>query len=105
MRWPGGWPSGLPSALPPAPCPRCGRRTPGLAWGELCPECAAVRVRRARKIAGRISLVATALMGLYLALRLPVEPIARTYAAIAVVATYLIVRRIVLRIALELLPK
>jgi hypothetical protein len=43
-------------------------------------------------------------MGLYLVLRLPADPTARLYAGIAVVATYLIVRRIATRLAMEFLP-
>ena len=92
-----------PSGLPEVPCAKCGRRISGLPWGELCPECLAERKRRASRLGGRISLVATALMAAYVALRVPVEPMARIYAAIAVLATYIIVRRIATRVAMEYL--
>ena len=53
------------------------------------------------RLANRISLAATALMGLYVAFRMPPDPMARLYGAIAVLATYIIVRRIAARVALE----
>jgi hypothetical protein len=92
-----------PSGLPEVPCARCGRRISGLPWGELCPECLAERKARASRLAGRISLAATVLMATYVALRVPVDPMARLYAGIAVLATYIIVRRIVTRVAMEYL--
>ena len=87
--------------LPEVPCARCGERVAGLPWGELCPACRAQRLRRASRLANRISLAATALMGLYVAFRMPPDPMARLYGAIAVLATYIIVRRIAARVALE----
>jgi hypothetical protein len=92
-----------PSGLPEVPCAKCGRRISGLPWGELCPDCLADRKRRANRLAGRISLAATVLMAVYVALRVPVDPMARIYAAIAVLATYIIVRRIATRVAMEYL--
>jgi hypothetical protein len=92
-----------PSGLPEVPCARCGRRISGLPWGELCPDCLAERKRRASRLAGRISLAATALMAAYVALRVPPDPMARLYAAIAALATYIIVRRIATRVAMEYL--
>lgn len=91
------------SGLPEVPCAKCGRRIDGLPWGELCPDCLAERKRRASRLAGRISLAATVLMAAYVALRVPADPTARLYAAIAVLATYIIVRRIATRVAMEYL--
>jgi len=91
----------LLGGLPEVPCARCGERVAGLPWGELCPACRAQRLRRASRLANRISLAATALMGLYVAFRMPPDPMARLYGAIAVLATYIIVRRIAARVALE----
>jgi hypothetical protein len=73
----------------------------GLGWGDLCPQCHAERSRRASRIATRISLAATLLMGLYVAFRMPPDPMARIYGAVAVLATYTIVRRIASRVAME----
>jgi hypothetical protein len=89
--------------LPEVHCARCERRVVGLAWGDLCPQCRAERSRRASRIANRISLAATALMGLYVAFRMPSDPMARVYGAVAVLATYIIVRRIVSRVAMEIM--
>ncbi|MGH7509389.1 MAG: hypothetical protein ACREMZ_07955 [Gemmatimonadales bacterium] len=91
------------SGLPEVPCARCERRLRGLRWGDLCPECLAERERRASRLGRRISLAATLLMAGYVALRMPAEPMARLYAAIAVLATYIIVRRIATRVAMEYL--
>ncbi|HEU5171340.1 MAG TPA: hypothetical protein VFU46_12420 [Gemmatimonadales bacterium] len=91
------------SGLPEVPCAKCGKRVPRIAWGDLCPECRWAKEARARKIASRAALAATALMGLYVALRVPPEPTARVMSVIAVLATYLIVRRIAGRIAMEVL--
>jgi len=91
------------SGLPEVPCAKCGRRFSGLPWGELCPDCLADRKRRASRLAARISLAATVLMAAYVALRVPADPMARIYAAIATLATYIIVRRIATRVAMEYL--
>ena len=93
------------SGLPEVPCAKCGKRVPGLAWTELCPECRWEREARARRVSSRVALVATALMGLYVFLRVPATASLRLYAAIAVIATYVIVRRIATRLAMEFLPK
>jgi hypothetical protein len=87
--------------LPEVPCARCGSRVIGLAWGDICPQCRAERSRRASRLATRISLAATLLMGLYVAFSMPPESMARVYGAVAVLATYIIVRRIVSRVAME----
>jgi hypothetical protein len=91
------------SGLPEVPCVGCGRRIRGLGWGALCPECLAGRKARARKLANRISLAATVLMAVYVIVRVPAESMARLYGAIAVLATYIIVRRIAMAIGMEYL--
>ena len=91
------------SGLPEVPCARCHRRLRGLSWSDLCPECRAEREGRASRVGRRISLAATVLMAGYVAFRMPADPMARTYAAIAVLATYIIVRRIATRVAMEYL--
>lgn len=94
-----------PSGWPEVPCAKCGKRVPRLAWGALCPECRWEREGRARRIASRSALVCTGLMGLYVALRTPVDPTARILGIIAVLVTYVIVRRVAGRIAMEFLPR
>jgi hypothetical protein len=91
--------------LPEVPCARCERRVPGLAWGEFCAQCRAERMTRSSRLGNRIALGATLLMATYVGWRLPVDATARFYGAVAVVATYIIVRRIASRIAMEFLPR
>jgi hypothetical protein len=93
----------LLSGLPEVPCVRCQRRIRGLGWGELCPDCLAERKGRARRLASRISLAATVLMAAYVAFRLSGDPTARLYGVVAVLATYIIVRRIATAVAMEML--
>ena len=95
----------LPSGWPELPCPKCGARTAGLQFGEWCPTCQGERRVRVRRLSSRVSLVGTLLMALYVWLRMPPQPSARLYGVIAVAVTYLILRRIVSRVAAELLPK
>jgi hypothetical protein len=63
----------------------------------------AERKTRARRLAARISLAATVLMAAYVAIRVPGAPMARLYGGIAVLATYIIVRRIATLVAMEYL--
>jgi hypothetical protein len=44
-------------------------------------------------------------MAAYVAIRVTAAPMARLYGAIAVLATYIIVRRIATQVAMEYLPK
>jgi hypothetical protein len=93
-----------PSGWPEVPCAGCGKRIAGLDWGGLCAECRARRLGRANRLASRISLPATLLVGLYVTYRMPPLPLARVYGVIAVLVTYIVVRQIVQRVALEFLP-
>ncbi len=97
MRSPSGWPE--------LPCARCGTLVACLDFGELCRDCRAERARRASRLARRISLPATLLVGWYVTARMPPLPVARIYGVIAVLVTYIVVRKVVHRVALELLPR
>lgn len=94
-----------PSGWAEVPCARCERRVAGLAWGDLCPDCRTERSRRANRLARRISIPATLLVGLYVILRVPALPVARFYGLLAVLTTYIVVRKVVHRVALEMLPR
>ena len=96
MQSPGGWPE--------VPCVQCGRRVPNLPWGERCPECAAARRRRATRLSRWIALAATVVAALYVLWRTPADPTARYYGALAIIVTYLVVRRIAHRVAMEVMP-
>ncbi len=96
----------LPDGFPEIPCARCGTRVHGIRWGDLCPDCLGERQARANRLAGRTGLVATVLMALYVWLAVPTNPpIGRIYGVIAILATYILVRRIVSRLAMEFLPR
>ena len=96
----------LSGGSPDVPCLTCGKRVYGLRWGTDCPECHARRQARANRLAGRVALVLTAAMALYVLLRVPAgSGLGRLYGAIAVLVTYVLVRRITSRIAMEYLPR
>jgi hypothetical protein len=90
---------------PPAPCARCQKRVPGIKWGDLCPDCKAELRRRAMPLARIISLGSALLVILYAWLRIPLRPVTRLWVAAVAIATYLLVRRIVTQIAIEVLRK
>jgi hypothetical protein len=90
---------------PEAPCSRCGARTAGLALGDRCPACTRQLRHRASRLAGRISLLATMLVALYVYFRMPPVRWLRIYGAIAVLATYVLVRQIVSRVAFEVFAR
>ena len=72
----------------------------------MCPACRTERARRANRLASRISLPATLLVGLYVAVNLPPSlPWTRFYGLLAVVVTYIVVRKVVQRVAIEFLPR
>src|SRR3954466_12485598 len=93
----------LRDGQPEVPCVRCGRRVWGLGWGELCPDCLGKRKVRARRLAGRISPPPTRLVAAAVGVRMTGAPMARLYGMIAVLATYIIVRRIATQVAMEYL--
>ena len=97
--------SRLASLEPPAPCARCGNRTPGIKWGDLCPDCVALLKRRASPLARIISLLFVAVVIGYAWLRIPLTLTTRLWVAAIAVATYFLVRKIALQVAVEFLRK
>jgi hypothetical protein len=96
----------LVGSQPEVPCARCGQRVAGIGWGELCPACRSEIRRRANRISGRSALAATLLAAAYVWWRLPPgPPLGRIYGGIAVLATYIIIRRIVSRVAMDWLSR
>lgn len=89
---------------PEVPCVRCGERVAGLGWGEHCPACLALRKRRARRLARRISLLAALVAAVFLSLRVSPGTDARLWIGIGTLSTFLLARVIAYRIAMELLP-
>lgn len=93
----------LPTGFAEVPCARCGTFTKGLQFGELCPDCFRRRSMRANRLARLISLFAAAAFGAWVSIRMPPTPNARVWAMVGVVLTYLIMRRVVKKVAMELL--
>jgi hypothetical protein len=89
---------------PEVPCAECGARVRGIAFGDRCPDCRQRRERRATRLASRISLLAAALAAAYVFIRLPATSSGRLWAAMIVLAVYLMVRRIASKVAYEALP-
>lgn len=89
---------------PEVPCARCHERVPGLAWGERCAACQKERTRRASRLARRISLAAALIAAVALGLRATPGTDARLWIGIGTLATFLLVRVIALRLAMEFLP-
>lgn len=98
MQSPVGW-------QPEAPCIRCGTRVAGLPLGERCRDCLRERTRRARRLARRISLLAALLAALYLGWTLPATPNSRVWVGIGTLGSFLLVRLIAMRVAMEYLPE
>jgi len=86
---------------PEVPCARCGRRVQGLGWGSECAVCLEQRRARASRLARRISLPATLLVGIYLWLRMPHDSSFRVYGGLTMLVTYFLVHQIVSKVASE----
>ncbi len=97
--------SPLASLEPPPPCASCLTRTPGIRWGDLCPDCRARLARRASPWARGVSLAAAVGVGLSGVLGLTLRPAGRVWVAGIAVATYFLVRRIVTQLAVEYLRR
>ena len=93
-----------PGGFLEAPCIKCGRRDAGVGWGERCSQCQARLKARASRVGRWSALTATVAVGLWIRFTVPANaPYATIYGIVAVVATYIIVRRVVSRIAMEFL--
>jgi hypothetical protein len=97
--------SPLASAEPEVPCAGCLTRTPGIKWGDLCPDCTERLRRRASSRARYISLLACLLVVWYAWLRIPLRPSTRVWLAAIVVATYFLTRKIATQVAMDLMRK
>lgn len=82
------------------PCTRCGRKGAKIQWGDLCPVCREEKKRRASRIGRLVAVPSTVAVGVWVLLSVPPDvTLARIYGMVAVIATYILVRRIVSRIA------
>jgi hypothetical protein len=93
-----------PAGWREVPCVECGRFVAGISFVERCPECLERRKQRANGLASRVAIIATVLTAAWIFWHLPNNNLARWYAGVGIGATYLLVRLIVKRIAMEALP-
>ena len=83
-------------------CPRCHREVE-LPFGALCDECLREIDRRASRVASWAAMGSTALLGLYVLLRVPPDPTARLVGAMSIAIWYILSRLVVKRAARELM--
>lgn len=93
MRSPAGWRE--------VPCAECGTFVEGIEFGERCAACDRRRRRRAERIASRVGIAAALLMALWTLWQAPHARGSRWLAGAAIAATFLLVRFIAKRIAME----
>lgn len=93
-----------PTGWREVPCVECGAFVAGIDFGERCPACLKRRKHKAALIARRAALLATLLAAAWVMWRPPTSPMGRWYAVMAIPITYLLVRTIAVRIAMEVLP-
>ncbi len=93
-----------PAGWREVPCVECGRFVEGIGFGDRCPECLARRTVLARRIAWKSAVAAIVVVAGWNLWHLPPSTMGRWYAALAVPITFLLVRLIAHRIAMEMLP-
>ena len=93
-----------PAGWREVPCIECGRFVEGINFVERCAECFRRRQRRAQRLSSHAALVATVLAALWTIHVMPITGSGRWYAGLAIGATYFLVRFVVRRIAVEVLP-
>ncbi len=94
------------SGLPEIPCPKCGRKDASAVVGDICVLCRVEILERANRIGRRGALLSTLLMAVYVWIRIPrggTSALPQMYGVIAVAATYIIMYRIISRVAFEVL--
>jgi hypothetical protein len=83
------------------PCVECGKRVDGLRPGDRCPDCRWRREERASVVGRRAALVAVVCYGVWAIVARPASPV--WLVAMGAPATYLFVRLLAARIAVEVL--
>ncbi|MHC4067758.1 MAG: hypothetical protein ACYSUI_25090 [Planctomycetota bacterium] len=94
------------SGLPEIPCPKCGKKDASAVVGDICVFCRDEIQQRANRIGRRGALLSTLLMAVYVWIRIPrggTSALPQMYGVIAVAATYIIMYRIISRVAFEVL--
>lgn len=92
-----------PAGWREVPCIECGEFVAGIGFGERCRACHERRLQRAARLASRTAIAATLLMAAWVFWTLPRTNLGRWYGGVGIGATYLLVRLITKRIAMEAL--
>lgn len=92
-----------PAGWREVPCVECGEFVAGISFGERCRACHERRLRRATGIASRVAIAATILMAAWVFWKTPNTNLGRWYGGVGIGSTYLLVRLITKRIAMEAL--
>jgi hypothetical protein len=85
------------------PCIECGDFVAGINFAERCAACQARRMRRADRLASRAAIGAAILAAAWSLWALPHTPMLRWWAGLAIGSSFLLVRLIVKRVAMEVL--
>ena len=93
-----------PAGWREVPCVECGAFVEGIDVVQRCPACQKRRVARAAMIARWAALAATLAMALWVYWQGPATSLMRWTLIAAIPLTYVLVRTIALRIAMEVLP-
>ena len=78
-------------------CPRCHREVE-LPMGDLCAACLGEIERRARRVANLVALASTAVVAVYIVVRMPATEQARLVGVTAVVAWFVLSNMVVRRV-------
>ena len=93
-----------PAGWREVPCVECGAFVEGIDFVQRCPSCHRRRTARATRVARWAALVATVLIGAWVFRRGPATSLMRWTLAAAIPLTYVLVRTIAFRVAMEVLP-
>lgn len=86
------------------PCVECGAFVEGIAFVQRCAACQKRRTARAAGVARLAALVGTLLMAAWVYSRGPTSSLMQWTAVAALPLTYVLIRSIALRVAMEVLP-
>jgi uncharacterized OB-fold protein len=83
-------------------CPRCGREVE-LPFGEICSHCTRAIEVRARKVGRVVALSTTAVLAVYIFLRMPDHPTARLVGGTSILVWYILTGLVTRRVLREVL--
>ena len=93
-----------PAGWREVPCVECGTFVEGIDFVQRCQPCQRRRAARATRVARWAAIVATILIGAWVFWHGPATSLMRWTLAAAIPLTYVLVRTIAFRVAMEVLP-